>query len=114
MVPILSQEPFTFRAKEYEMAEAAYLRAVNEMSNLSPVGEQGKESAVNYEDLKLISAFYGLANTYLAMGDIEKALKALDSGSESVSEMERVDRSYHTKQIHKLLADHLLRVWEGR
>ena len=54
---------FYFRAKDYEMAEKAYSKAVEKAQ------ETGKH---------LVEANYGLAHTYLAMDDPEKAVNALE------------------------------------
>jgi Tfp pilus assembly protein PilF len=59
---------FYFRAKDYERAEEAYLKAVDEAQ------ERGKH---------LVEAYYGLAHTYLAMDDPEKAVNALEKAIEA-------------------------------
>lgn len=62
---------FYFRIKDFERAEKAYLKAVgNEES-----GDRSQESDV--------AAYYGLAHTYLAMNDPEKAVGALEKAIET-------------------------------
>jgi Tfp pilus assembly protein PilF len=58
---------FYFRAKDYEGAEKAYLKASEEA--------QGAGKG-------LVEAYYGLAHTYLAMDDPEKAVNALEKAIE--------------------------------
>ena len=58
---------FYFRVKDYERAEKAYLKAVEEA--------QGAGKG-------LVEAYYGLAHTYLAMDDPEKAVNELEKAIE--------------------------------
>ena len=58
---------FYFRAKDYEGAEKAYLKASEEA--------QGAGKG-------LVEAYYGLAHTYLAVDDPEKAVNALEKAIE--------------------------------
>ena len=58
---------FYFRAKDYERAEKAYSKAVEKAQ------ETGKH---------LVEAYYGLAHTYLAMDDPEKAVNVLEKAIE--------------------------------
>ncbi|MDH4027509.1 MAG: DUF115 domain-containing protein [Nitrospirota bacterium] len=62
---------FYLRIKDFKRAEKAYLKAIEEMQE---AGCRGQET--------LSSAYYGLAHTYLAQDDPEKAVDALEKAIE--------------------------------
>ncbi|KPK36746.1 MAG: hypothetical protein AMK70_01085 [Nitrospira bacterium SG8_35_1] len=61
---------FYFRIKNYERAEQSYLKAIKD-----------EESGVRSQELG--AAYYGLAHTYLAMDDPDKAVGALEKALEA-------------------------------
>ena len=63
---------FYFRIKDLERAEKAYMKAIETI-----------ETGVNSQELG--AAYYGLAHTYLAMGDPEKAVEVLGKALEADS-----------------------------
>ncbi|OPY73557.1 MAG: Tetratricopeptide repeat protein [Syntrophorhabdus sp. PtaU1.Bin002] len=77
---------FYFRLKDYEMAERAYKRVISDVYAPGDADEGVTDQKVGFlpspdDCLPIIMACYGLAHAYLAMGDKEKALNALDKGS---------------------------------
>jgi hypothetical protein len=91
---------FYFRVRDYERAKSAYNKAVEEDKGL--LGTNTADSEGNsIRRARLVASFFGLAQTYLAMKDVEKAVQALDMSSRYAFEMDEMAGS----EIRKLLAD---------
>ena len=94
---------FYFRICDYESAKAAFNKSVDEVKALldadndDPIGNPIWKA-------RLIASFYGLAQTYYAMNDIEKAVHILDTSSEYLLEMDKIT-GIHGSEIHSLIAD---------
>jgi hypothetical protein len=94
---------FYLRVRDYERAKDAYSRAVEEER-----ASFGKDKRDDMGDLirtaRLVATFFGLAETYLAMKDVEKAIQALDMGSGYALEMKEMAGD-NGSEIRRLLAD---------
>ncbi len=66
---------FYYKVKDYEMAEKKYLAAINECQNQTP--EKQLMNKVNGSPPLILKAYYGLANTYIAMERIEEVVEIL-------------------------------------
>ncbi len=94
---------FYLRVRDFERAKDAYKKAVEEDKDM--LGADAVNSAGDsIRRARLIASFYGLAQTHLAMNDIEKAVQSLDMGSRYVLEMDEIS-GRHGSEIRRLLAD---------
>jgi hypothetical protein len=86
----LESGAFYYRVGEYDRAVRSYIRAVNERRNLSSESNGDSLSATT-RTIRLLGAYYGLAQTYTAMEKQGDALAALDSGCHEVETLHNFD-----------------------
>ncbi|OPY79042.1 MAG: hypothetical protein A4E65_02063 [Syntrophorhabdus sp. PtaU1.Bin153] len=78
---------FYYKTGDYGKAEEAYLKAIEDRCALESAIDQEDESTRIYNLSTIVSAHYGLAHTYVALGDTPKAVNALDSACKFVKKM---------------------------
>ncbi len=91
---------FYLKVGDYDMANRAFKNAVEEDKNF--IKEEQMERAIR--KARLVASFFGLAQTYLAMNDKEKAIQALDKASEYVFELDVLTED-QCLEIRRLLTD---------
>lgn len=78
---------FYYKAGEYDRAARAYINAINEIRTLLVKNK----SAYAPETIRLLSAYYGLVETYAALDKQEDALIVLDSALQEVNRIRNLD-----------------------
>jgi hypothetical protein len=94
---------FYLRVRDYERAKDAYSKAVEE-ERASFGKDKRDDTGDSIRTARLVASFFGLAQTYLAMKDVEKAIQALDMGSSYALEMDEMAGD-HGSEIRSLIAD---------
>ena len=78
---------FYFKVGNPGRAEQAYLKAIAEAHSLIE-GHDGDPAIVSAQTIRLLGAYYGLAQTYLVMERRQNAVSALDSGKHEIEKLD--------------------------
>ena len=105
----LESGAFYYKVGEYDRAVSAYIRAVNEIRNLSPENKGDSLSATT-RTIRLLGAYYGLAHTYTAMEKQGDALAALDYGRQEVDTLHNFALPEILEEFGVLFVDLFLRL----
>jgi tetratricopeptide (TPR) repeat protein len=102
---------FYLRVGDYNRARDAYYKAIekDEARLGKSVDDPVEDSILKAQ---LVASFYGLAKTYIAMNDVEDAVKALDMGSDYSFKMDRM-AARHGEDMRRLLTDLYERCGKG-
>jgi hypothetical protein len=100
----LESGSFYYRVGNYGRSVREYLRAVEEIRALLP-----KKNIDNSTDasivIRLLSSFYGLAQTYMAMRRQKEAISVIDSGCQEIEKLDRFDFPEILEEFSVLFAD---------
>ena len=102
---------FYFKVGELERAEQAYLKAIARARSLI-MEHQSDQTIDLHSDSSLLGAYFGLAQTYLALERRMDAIAALDDGSQHIEKLYTWDLPEVLEGFSSLFVDLYLRLGE--
>jgi len=105
----LESGAFYYKVGEYDRAANAYIKAVDEIRDISSESNGDSLSATT-RAIRLLGAYYGLAQTYAAIEKQGDALAALDSACQEVQMLHNFDLPEILEEFSDLFVDLSLRL----